>query len=122
MKSNHKVRKITFTVAFILIGVSFSNCSIFSNENDPGNISAVIEEEDLVIRNDLPFDVYYFAVAQSSLPYITWAPLVEDFNRVPQNEFKVVKVDSLFAYDEGEPVAFFYWDEDVSEIFNILIE
>lgn len=100
----------------------FAQCDVFENENTLEVVSAVIEEDELVIRNSLNFDIYYFAVAQSSLPYITWFPLVEDFNRVPDNAFKVVQVDSLFAYDEGEPVAFFYWDEDISEIFNILIE
>ena len=100
----------------------FAQCDVFENENTLEVVSAVIEEDELVIRNSLNFDIYYFAVAQSSLPYITWVPLVEEFNRVPDNAFKVVRVDSLFAYDEGEPVAFFYWDKDISEIFNILIE
>lgn len=113
--------KISVVVIFLL-GVFLQGCSLFENENQDAVVSATIDGDELVIRNGLHFDVYYFAVAQSSLPYIFWVPTVDDFNRVPQNQFKVVKVDSLFSYEDNEPVAFFYWDEDISEIFTILIE
>ena len=110
----------TKLLAFITILIS--GCSLFENENQASDVSAVIEDGKLVIRNGLHFDVYYFAVAQSSLPYITWAPIVDEVNRVPNNQFIAVDAESLFSYEEGETVAFFYWDEDVSEIFSILIE
>jgi hypothetical protein len=85
-------------------------------------VSAVIEGSELIIKNNLSIDIYYFAVAQSALPYIFWVPMVDDFNRVPVGEFRAISTDSLFSYTKSEPVAFYYWDEDISEIISILIE
>lgn len=116
------MKKTIYLILFLAVTSNLIACSIFNNENDDAVVSAIIEADELVIRNGLHFDVYYFAVAQSALPYIFWAPTVDDFNRVPNNQIKIVQAESLFSYQEGEPVVFYYWDEDISEIFSILIE
>jgi len=106
----------------MVVSTAFTACSLFDNENDDALISAVIEEGELVIRNGFHFDVYYFAVDQSSLAHISWIPRVTEFNRIKSNEVVVVRADSLFAYKKGKAVVFFYWDEEISEILSIVIE
>lgn len=110
---------------WLLIGITctflLSACSLFINENEQPIISASVDNDELVIRNGTGIDIYYFAATQSSLPYIFWVPTVNEENGI--NPGKIATIDiELFYTGDPEPIVVYYWDEDISEIFSILIE
>lgn len=102
--------------------LTFHGCSIFDNENDSPVVSAVIDGEELIIKNNLPYEIYYFAVDQASLPYIFWVPTVSDGNGISPGRYKALEASDIYGDGIPEPVVVYYWDEDISEIFSILIE
>ncbi|MBO6794111.1 MAG: hypothetical protein JJ895_09375 [Balneolaceae bacterium] len=97
-------------------------CSLFENEQNSRPVDALIHQESLVIKNNLPHSVYYFALDQASLPLILWAPFVSDENKVNAGSNTSIPIDQLLSINEKGPIVVFYWDEDISEIFNIVIE
>ncbi len=98
--------------AFSLI-ITFLFCvqceSIFLNENSLPEISAVIEGEDLVIKNNLHFDIYYFAVDQETSYLIDWAPIETEENRIRAKRARVFSTDDILSYDPEKTVVVFIW-------------
>jgi uncharacterized pyridoxamine 5'-phosphate oxidase family protein len=108
---------LTFIFMFTL-----SSCSVFDDEQSDDPVEAVVYDEQLVIRNNLPYDVYYFAVNKNSLALILWAPTVSEENRIEKNASISISLKEVYNDSPGAPIAVFYWDKDISEIFNIEIE
>ena len=107
----------------ILTALLVISCdSFFENENNAEEVRAFISDEDLVIRNDLPIDIYYFAIDQASLPYVDWFPDVGDYNRIDSRSSIVKDVKELFSYKAGETVVVYYWDENITKIHSIIID
>lgn len=113
------------SLSMLFVFIAFTSCDLFNNENDLVKVTSSIYEGELTIRNGLPIDVYYFAIDQESLPYIDWAPLVSEQNKLIPEAFVSIDMkaeNSPISYDDGETIVVYYWDEDISEIFSILIE
>lgn len=100
-----------FKTVFVVLGCFlFAGCEdIFLNENSTANVSAVIESDELVIRNGLHFDVYYFAVDQETSYLIDWIPLEREENRIRPNETRVFSTDDIVGYDPDKNVLVFIW-------------
>ena len=116
------MKRMKKLILFASLTMFVSSCSVFENENDEPPVSAIIEGDELVIKNNLSIDVYYFAVSQASLPYIFWAPLVTEENEVEPGNYITLDTSQVYRDGTPEPVVVYYWDEDVTEIFSILIE
>jgi PBP1b-binding outer membrane lipoprotein LpoB len=99
-----------------------NGCSVFDNEQSGDAVEAIIKDEQLIIRNNQAIDVYYFAVDKASLPYIFWAPIVSDENKIQSDALTAISLSEIFSNNERGTIVVFYWDEEVSEIFNIEIE
>ena len=108
-------------VSFIIM-CAYSGCSVFDDEQSDDPVEAVVYDEQLVIKNNLPYDVFFFAVDQNSLPFIFWAPTVGDENRIHTGSQTSISLSQLFPLQESGTIVIFYWDEEVNEIFNIEIE
>jgi len=108
------------TITFLGLLITCVSCSLFDNEQ--ASVSAVIENEELIIRNGLPTDMYYFAAPQSVLAVILWAPLVEEENRIRAGESKSFRLTDIYPDFEEDPIVVYYWDKDITEIFEIVIE
>lgn len=107
----------------VVTSLFFSSCSNPANEQSPqADVLVSIDGEHLQISNQLPYDVYYFITDQESLPYIFWIPTLTDSNVVVAGSAKTLAMQRAFVYEKGEPVVVFYWDEDVSEVFEIVLE
>ncbi len=99
-----------------------NTCSLFENEQNTLPVDALIHQESLVIKNNLPHAVYYFAVAQASLPLILWAPIVLEENRINAGSIIRIPIEQVFSHNQLRPIIVFYWDEGVNKIFNIVIK
>ncbi|MCR9133140.1 MAG: hypothetical protein NXI08_11215 [bacterium] len=99
-----------------------NGCSVFDNEQSGDAVEAIVKDEQLIIKNNQAFDVYYFAVDKASLPYIFWAPIVSDENKIQSDALTAISLSEIFSNNEHGTIVVFYWDEEVSEIFNIEIE
>lgn len=108
--------------ACLVILFLINGCSVFDNEQSGDAVEAIIEDEKLIIKNNQTFDVYYFAVDKASLPYIFWAPIVSDENKIQSDALTTISLSEIYSTNKRDTIVVFYWDEEVSEIFNIEIE
>ncbi len=109
-------------LGFILAFIVTAACSIFDNENDLEPISAIVEDDEFLIRNNLNEDIYYFAVNENTLAVILWVPTVTDSNKVESETTQLLSTSDILGYSSDANHLLFYWDEDISEVLSIPIE
>ncbi len=90
--------------------------SIFNNENNEEALTAIIQNDTFIIKNNLPFDVYFFAVDQETSYLIDWIPIESETNRIKAGSFRKFPTDVIVGYTQGKTaIAFFcngreYWN------------
>ncbi len=105
IKNDMHTRKLLISViTFFLI-----QCTTFINENTPEVVSAVIEGDDLVIRNDNRFDVYFFAVDEETSFVIDWMPQNSEENKIQSKRTRVFSKDQIVGYQSNKTVIVFIW-------------
>jgi len=114
-----KFRIFFFLPAILLL---FQCDNLFMNENSTASISAVIEGDELVIRNSIHFDVYFFAVDQETSYLINWAPYESEENRIRANSTRVFSTDEIVGYDPEKMVIIFTWNNEQTYWEDIEIE
>lgn len=84
--------------------------------NEQNTLSASISGNELVVKNGLDYDIYFFACNQNTLAVISWVPQVTDENKVKSGEAKSFNLDVVLGYQPEETVIFHYWDAQISEV------
>lgn len=74
--------RTSILLSILLISITSACESIFNNENNEEALSAIIQNDTFIIKNNLPFDIYFFAVDQETSYVIDWIPVESDANRV----------------------------------------
>ncbi len=106
---------------FILFGV-ISCDGFFTNENDIHPVEATFLENELLIRNGLNHDIYYFAVDEDIAAQILWVPFVTEQNRIIKNQAKKINLEDNTFLTKENPTIVYYWDEDIREVKSTLVE
>lgn len=103
-----------FFITFLLI-----SCSDSVSDLSKKDVALRIENEQLLVRNKFNHSIYYFAVESGAAAQINWAPLSTDGNRVKPGRTKSIPLDSIYAYDPGDEILFYYWSQKEPENNNI---
>lgn len=106
-------------LSILLISITSACESIFNNENNEEALSAIIQNDTFIIKNNLPFDVYFFAVDQETSYVIDWIPVESDANRVKAGSFRKFPTDVIVGYTQGKTAIAYFWNG--REYWNTLI-
>lgn len=114
-----RFRKTTY-ILLILLGSQCEN--LFLNEYSTEEITAVIEGDELIIRNPNSFDVYYFAVDQETSFIIDWIPVNSSGNQIKARQTRVFDVDVIVGYQKDRNVTVSIWDESTNYWKHLVID
>lgn len=106
---NHQTKRF-LVFFFLLLFWSQAGCeNLFTNENNVEALSATIQDDTLIIKNNLPFDVYFFAMKQETSYVIDWIPIESEENRVRAGAVRTFSTDVIFDFEKGKTaIAIFY--------------
>ncbi len=93
--------------------------NLFFNENNEDPVIAIIQYDTFIIKNNLPFDIYFFAVDQELSYVIDWMPVESDENRIKAGTYRKYSTEAIMGYEEGKTAIAFFWDGN--EYWNTLI-
>ena len=75
-----------------------------------------IEENRLTVFNSSDQDIYYAIFDQSILPFILWAPISSEENKIPGFRRKTFEISEILRGDNTSgTLVFYFWVEKDSE-------
>lgn len=93
----------------ILLVLSVQCESLFLNENSLAEVTAAIQDQELIIRNTQSFNVYIFAVDLETSYLIDWAPYEGEENRIMPGDYRVFSTEDILGYEEDKSVVVYIW-------------
>lgn len=115
---NHQTKRF-LVFFFLLLLWSQAGCeNLFNNENKVEALSATIQDDAFIIKNNLPFDVYFFAVDLETSYVIDWIPVESEENRVMAGRVRTFSTDMIIGFESGKTAIATFWNG--SEYWNTL--
>ncbi|NBC64778.1 MAG: hypothetical protein GVY07_03810 [Bacteroidetes bacterium] len=113
------MRRFLSSFALFFITLLLISCSDSISDLSKKDVWLRIENEKLLVRNKFNHSIYYFAVESGVAAQINWAPLSTDENRIGAGRTKSILLDSIYAYDPGEEILFYFWSQKEPKNNNI---
>lgn len=108
---------LLFLAFFILM---FTSCSDRTIQVDEDEIIGEINENQLSIFNSSDQSIYYAVFDQSLLPFILWAPISSEENRIPGFHKKTFEVSEILRNNNTTgTIIFYFWVEEDQEDVNV---
>jgi hypothetical protein len=106
---NHQTKRF-LVFFFLLLLWSQAGCeNLFNNENNAEALSATIQADAFIIKNNLPFDVYFFAVDLETSYVIDWIPIESEENKVMAGRVRTFSTDVILSFEKGRPAIVYFW-------------
>lgn len=97
-----------------------AGCSDNTIQVEEDRIIGTVNQNQLTVFNSSDQDIYYAVFDQSILPFILWAPISSEENRIAGFHKKTFEVSDILSGDKtAGTIVFYFWVEEKSEDANI---